>query len=78
MIAGIEYRIDSDWSALIYQVDKYGEIENITGTPCELGEEYSVLAPSSVNNGRPCILIEKGPDGESILRLVETKNYRVK
>lgn len=78
MIGGLCFRINDNCTVKLYAVGMYNQIDWDDKEDCELGERFSISAYKDPDEERSFVKIEKGIDGEYILRLVETKRYIIK
>ena len=78
MVAAICFKIDEKNKAKIYLVGSYNYIEWNIEHQTDLGRDFSVCNYKSAAPVKRAFSIEKGIDGKSILRLIETKRYILK
>lgn len=78
MVAAICFKIDEKNKAKIYLVGSYNYIEWNIEHQTDLGRDFSVCNYKSAAPVKRAFSIEKGIDGKSMLRLIETKRYILK
>lgn len=78
MIAAVCFKIDEKHKANLYLVGSYNCIEWDNEQQSDLGEQFSTYGLKSTVPKKSAFSIEKGLDGEYVLRLIETKRYILK
>lgn len=78
MIGAISFRYKKNCQAKIYLVGTYEQIDWCEEYSCELGEKYSTFEFKDSASKINAMTLEKGLDGEYILRLIETRRYVLK
>lgn len=78
MIAAICFKIDEKHKAQMYLVGSYNCIDWDTEYQTYLGKQFSVCYYKSASPVKKAFAVEKGLDGEYVLRLIETKRYVLK
>lgn len=78
MIAAICIKINKNIKAKLYLVGAYGSIDWEKEEISVLGEEYATCPYKLATPQKPSIFINRGLDGNHILRIIETKRYVLK
>lgn len=78
MIAAICFKIRENIKAKLYQAGTYRSIDWENEEASALGEQYATYSYRPEVSQKPALFICTGLDGNSILRLVETKRYILK
>ena len=78
MIAAIRFKVNSEYTASIYPVGTFNNIDWDNGHLCSLGEEFTTFKYKDTSDSPDMMSIAAGLDGTDILRLKETKRYIIK